>query len=407
MMRRTLLYIGVALICACAVFLDLQSGDSLRYKDEVDYSQLAHSILHRFEFFDETTGQLVIGRPPGYPAAIVLAYLVAERPLAAKLQNAVFLLLAVMALVTLTRRLEPRAAPLVPYLVLAYPLLLYASSVLYPQVAGCLLITLIALLVTREPLRMRDAVLAGLAYGVLILAIPYFILLLPFVCVFMILERAAIRWRALWPTVLMGCIAAMIVIPWTVRNYVQFHQFVPISTNNGRNLFIGNSPITTPNSGVAADVIPLCSAVHEGMTEYDYDAAMRRCATEWISQHPLDAAKLYAGKVLNNFNYRNEMATPGQATHWVEWVEFATYYPLLLLALVRLASARRYPLHRAEILIYMLYFINAPVAAVFFTRVRLRIPFDFMLIAVNAAFLARWWAARRSSAASTPAGVTA
>jgi hypothetical protein len=399
-MRQTLFYVGLALIGACAVFLDLRSGDSLHYKDEVDYSQLAHSILHRFEFFDETTGQLVIGRPPGYPAVIALAYLVAEHPLAAKLQNAVFLVLAVVALVMLTRRLEPRAAPLVPYLVLAYPLLLYASSVLYPQVAGCLLITLIMLLVTREPLRIRDAVLAGLAYGVLILAIPFFILLLPFVGVAMMLERATIRWRALWPTVLMGCIAAMVVIPWTARNYAQFHQFVPISTNNGRNLFIGNSPITTPNSGVAADVVPLCTGVHEGMTEYDYDAAMRQCAVEWISQHPMAAAKLYVGKVLNNFNYRNEMATPGQATQWHEWVEFATYYPLLLLSLVRLAWARRYPLHRAEVLIYLLYFVNALVGAVFFTRLRFRIPFDFMLIAVNAAFLARWWATRRARAAA-------
>src|SRR5262249_46950900 len=227
---------------------------------------------------------------------------------------ALFLLLAVLALVMLTRRIEPRATPVVPYLVMAYPLLLYASSVLYPQVLGCLLFTLIILLVTREPLRMRDTVLAGLLYGVLILAIPYFILLLPCVGLFMLIDRAGIRWRALWPTVVMGCIAASIVIPWTLRNYVQFHQFVPISTNNGRNLFIGNSPITTPNSGVAADVIPLCRAVHEGMTEYDYDAAMRDCAIDWITRHPLAAAQLYLGKVINNFNYRNDMATPGQTT---------------------------------------------------------------------------------------------
>src|SRR5262249_36331054 len=212
-----------------------------------------------------------------------------------------------------------------------------------------------------------------------ILAIPFFILLLPFIGLFMLIDRVGIRWRLLWPTVLLGCVAAAIVIPWTVRNYAQFHLFVPISTNNGRNLFIGNSPITTANSGVAADVIPLCSAVHEGMTEYDYDAAMRNCAVDWISRHPVDAARLYAGKVVNNFNYRNEMATPGQAADWHEWVEFATYYPLLLLALVRLAMARRYPLERVEALIYVLYVLNAFVMAVFFTRLRFRIPFDFLL----------------------------
>ena len=40
--------------------------------------------------------------------------------------------------------------------------------------------------------------------------------------------------------------------------------------------------------------------------------------------------------------------------------------------------------------------VNALVSAIFFTRLRFRIPFDFLLLAVNAAFVARCWAARRA-----------
>jgi hypothetical protein len=193
-------------------------------------------------------------------------------------------------------------------------------------------------------------------------------------------------------------------VPWTVRNYVQFKLFVPISTNNGSNLFIGNSPITTPNSGRTTDIVPLCKGAQVATTEYEFDGAMGKCARDWISRNPAAAAWLYVGKVVNYFNYRNEMATAVEGARWRDRVEFATYYPLLLIALVRLALARRAPLSRTEILIYLLYFANGLISAIYFTRLRLRIPFDFLLIAVSAAFVARcwssWWQERAAVARS-------
>ncbi len=396
---RLYLYAGLLVLIGCVVLLDLRSGDFLRYQDEQEYEEIARSILHHFSVADHT-GRLMMGRPPGYPAAIAAAYAVIEKPIVAKLENALFLALAVLALVMLTRRIEPRAGPLVPYLVLAYPLVAYAATLLYPQVAGCLLLTLVLLLVTEDRFTSRRAVAAGLAYGVLVLTIPYFVLLLPLVGAFLVLGRGGIRWSAFGPAVLMMCVAGAVVVPWTVRNYVQFKVFVPISTNNGSNLFIGNSPITTPNSGRTTDIVPLCKAAEVATTEYEFDGAMRKCAFDWISGNPAAAAWLYVGKVVNNFNYRNEMATAGEASSWRDWVMFATYYSLLLITLVRLAMWRRWPLTRSEKLIYLLYGVNALVSAIFFTRLRFRIPFDFLLIAVNAAFVARYWAARRVARAA-------
>jgi hypothetical protein len=400
---RPYLYTGLLLLIACVVFLDLRSADSLHYQDENDYEQIARSMVHHFSVADEN-GRLLMGRPPGYPAAIALVYAAIEKPVVAKLENALFLALAVLALIMLARRIEPRAGPLVPYFVLACPLVIYAATVLYPQVLGCLLFTLIVLLVTEDRFTSRRAIAAGLAYGALILAIPYFILLLPLVGAFLLLGRSGIRRPAFRPTVLMMCVAAAVVVPWTVRNYVQFKLFVPISTNNGSNLFIGNSPITTPNSGRTTDIVPLCKGAQAATTEYEFDGAMGKCARDWISKNPAAAAWLYVGKVVNYFNYRNEMATAVEGARWRDWVVFATYYPLMLIALVRLALARRAPLSRAEILIYLLYFANALISAIYFTRLRLRIPFDFLLIAVSAAFVARcwssWWQERAAGARS-------
>jgi hypothetical protein len=156
---RRYLYAGLWLLIACVVFLTLKSGNTLHYQDETEYQEIARHIADHFSVADDT-GQLRLGRPPGYPAAIAAVYTVIEQPVAAKLENNVFLALAVLALVLLARRIEPGAGQLVPYLILAYPLVVYAATLLYPQVAGCLLFTLIILLMTADRFTSRHAIAA-------------------------------------------------------------------------------------------------------------------------------------------------------------------------------------------------------------------------------------------------------
>jgi hypothetical protein len=138
----------------------------------------------------------------------------------------------------------------------------------------------------------------------------------------------------------------------------------------------------------------MCNHLRRHMSEADFDAAFKQCALDWITAHPGAAARLYVGKLVNYFNYRNEIATASAGGGWRDWLVFFTYYPLLALVVVRAACARRVPLARPEILILLLYFLNAAASAVFFTRLRFRIPFDFTLIAIEAAFVCRCWQAR-------------
>jgi hypothetical protein len=244
------------------------------------------------------------------------------------------------------------------------------------------------------------------------LAIPYFLMLLPVLAGAIALGRnaggnagtgaadAGARWGGLGRAAAFCVLAGLVVVPWTARNYLTFHEFIPISTNSGKNLFVGNSPLTTANSGRTTDIAPLCKRISPEMDEYQWDKAMGQCALDWMTQNPGAAAGLYAGKVLNYFNYRNEIATRGVVAPWRDWVMLLTYYPLLLLALGRAAMVRRYPLSRFETLVYVLYFVNAFVSAIYFTRIRFRIPFDFLLIAVVAAFVCRLWDARRATGTS-------
>jgi hypothetical protein len=375
----------------------------MRYSDEHDYHQLAVSLLHEHTFALEDATPTAY-RPPGYPVAIALAYLVAERPLLAKLENVLSLLAAGLALCTIASRIHAGAAPVTPFLLLAYPLLGYAASLLYPQVLGCLLLCATTLCLTSEPLSRLRSALAGAIYGYLILAIPSFVLILPIFSAYVLFRRDLTRLAGFGRALLFSSVAVLIVAPWTARNYFDFHTLIPVSANSGLNLFLGNSARTTANSGVIdADVISLCKRARADMNGIELDRALSLCATDWIRENPGSAAKLYAAKVVNYFNFRNELATKNASSSWSDWLLFATYYPLLSVAAVRLFVIRRFPLSNVEVLIYLLYLGNAFISAIYFTRIRFRIPFDFLLIAVVAGFIAtRWdlWRARSGKGAS-------
>jgi hypothetical protein len=254
-------------------------------------------------------------------------------------------------------------------------------------------------LVSCEKISMPVAAVAGLLCGFLCLSIPAFMLTVPILLVYVVFAGSDSLRNSLLRAALIGVVLVAMMLPWVVRNYVQFHSLIPVSTNSGVNLLLGNSPLTQPNIK-PEDISGLCPQARNPRDEVGYDRALTHCAVAWITQNPVSASRLYLAKVLNYFNYRNQLSTQSEMADWKNWVMFATYYPLLILAIARLAFIRRVRLSRIEVLLYALYFLNALTSAIFFTRVRFRIPFDLLLIVIDSAIVARlldYWRQRRHS----------
>ena len=102
-------------------------------------------------------------------------------------------------------------------------------------------------------------------------------------------ERASIK-----PAVWMVAAAIVIVAPWTVRNYVQLHQFVPIRDNLGVELYIANNDMARPSffenmpsflHRHPAASLDEARAVRE-MGEAAYSESRRAIAESWIRTHP-------------------------------------------------------------------------------------------------------------------------
>jgi hypothetical protein len=178
----------------------------------------------------------------------------------------------------------------------------------------------------------------------------------------------------------------LVVAPWTYRNYRVFNAFVPVSTNSGLNLFLGNSPGTTPGSGINVDR----SHLEEDpalLPELEQDRRYRELAVDWIRQNPGKALRLYLGKALHYFHFTNRLATASESGSTRDLIMLAGWAPLLLLFCARPFFSKRFPFTPFEQALWGLILTNVLLSAVFFTRIRFRLPFDVLMILANAVFL--------------------
>jgi hypothetical protein len=394
--------IGIALVFACALAIAISSGNSLRFLDEMDYNDLAESLLHHHAFNAENALP-TLARPPGYPFVLAAMYALVDSPLVAKLVNCLALLASTYLLMRLSERLCAFRTALVPFVVLCYPLFFYAASTLYPQTLGGLLLLGTIVLLSDKEAGVRTLIVAGVLFGVLCLMIPSFMYILPFLALYVMYQWRARPREMLLRAIVMFLLTGLTIAPWTTRNAVEFHAFVPVSANGGFNLAVGNSAFTPVNG--KGDVHRACPDV-SSPDEAERDSLLAACAVKWIRANPGPAFRLYVAKFFNYFNYRNELSTSTEQKAWQEWLVFATYYPLLGLAFVRLWFWRRYRFSSLEALLYVIYFANAALTAVFFTRLRFRIPFDLLLVAIDAAFVSWLLRSASSSWSQQPAGET-
>jgi hypothetical protein len=390
--RRTILA-ALLLVLVCSLAVAYLSGSVLRFYDEQDYNRLGDSLLHRhtFAFGDTRT----VFRPPGYSFVLAAVYALVDNPLAGKVFNCFALLGTSALLVRLSARLQPGRTALAPLAVVCYPLFLFAASTLYPQTLAGLLLIATLLLVAQEKLFCSLA--AGVTFAWLCLTVPSFLFILPLLLLYLMYQKRHDR-RQMWSQMaVLGLAAVLFIAPWTLRNKQLTGYVVLISANSGYNLAIGNSSFTPADGSALPNTLQACPWLQFNPNEAEADRDLSDCAKLWIRTHPAEALRLYAAKVVNYFNFRNEISTSSQQQKpWQGWLVAATYYPLLLLAIARLGFWRRYRMSLLEALLYVIYFGNACLAAVFFTRLRFRIPFDLLLIAIDAAFVA-WLMRKRSS----------
>lgn len=147
--------------------------------------------------------------------------------------------------------------------------------------------------------------------------------------------------------------------PWTIRNAYQLHAFVPVSTNGGINLYIGNNPGARGryryNKKLEAPLIEGLSGPRRGgPNEVIVDRRAAALAWNWASQHPSAAIALFPPKLKLLFigdgaalgYWSKRVPDPSQAaliTRVRSWNEhyYQAFLALGLLGLARIIWTRR------------------------------------------------------------------
>jgi 4-amino-4-deoxy-L-arabinose transferase-like glycosyltransferase len=224
-------------------YMELTPGYEIVH-DARDYDMHAASIASGDGFSKRLTGKPTAFRPPGYPYLLGGAYRVfgveravdADRIHVARRLGAVLGALGVALIGILGVQLLGRAAGLVAMALAAVyvPSILVTEAIMSEQL---FVVLLLAALVTaihqrRSAHPYAFALAAGLLAGLAVLTRANgLILLLPLALAVWAAPRRS--WRSAGPPAVLVAVALATVAPWTIRNAVELHAFVPVTTQLG------------------------------------------------------------------------------------------------------------------------------------------------------------------------------
>jgi len=111
---------------------------------------------------------------------------------------------------------------------------IHFSSLLVKDALACLVLSALVLVIARPFSKMRFSLLAGALYTYLIHIDPQYLLILPVFAVFILVAVSRYLSLNLQYFILFISFAAVLSLPWTIRNYAVYKQLIPVSLESNR-----------------------------------------------------------------------------------------------------------------------------------------------------------------------------
>lgn len=309
---RTTLWLIMAVAVVLRVAAAFYHGNTVEVlpgiHDQVSYHALAQRVIDGFGFsFAEMHWPITRpGEPTAHWSFLYTLYLAAVylicgvTPLAARLLQALIAgLLHPWLAYRLGRRIfGPTTGLWAAAITAGYLYFIYYAGALMTEtfyIVGILWCLDLALAIGQSGTggAARDWLLLGLALGVTLLLRQVFMLFVPFLLLWLLWQikpgKAQAWGRTIKNMALCGLVAACLILPWTVRNYVAFGKFVPLNTNSGYAFFWGNHPIYgTKFPGVLPDDGPTYQELIPGelwaLNEAELDSALLRLGIGFVRE---------------------------------------------------------------------------------------------------------------------------
>ena len=370
--------------------------------DELEYLHLGHSLatgqgLHYTSEADADLPNARYGRAPVYPAFIAALETTFGRENVVRNVRAAQALagaLAVWLLAALARRIAgARAGLITAWIAAVYPpLVLLSAFMLSESVYVVLAFGTVLLLSTvvdgdtgsATPSRSRRVGLAaGVLAGLAVLTRPAMLFFL------LIAAVALVARRRLALVAMLAAGSLLIVAPWTLRNFREYHRFVLVASEGGLTFWTGNHPLSPGEGDMAANPAikresQRLRAEHPSLTEEEMEPIYYREAFAAIGRNPV----WWSGLLIRKLFYAVVPLGPSYTLHsWRYRVASTVPYLLILpTGVAGLVQAWRRG-HTPRALLWLMASALL-VAIVFLPQERFRIPaIDPALIVGTAIFL--------------------
>ena len=341
--------IAAAGLAVRLVYVLVLSPD-LRGTGDSDYFYVLGGLIADGHGFSDSliyqrTGELVPTalHPPLFPLLLAAAAEVglnsyrAQRVVVCLVGAATIVLIGLLA-----RRIAgPRAGLIAAALAALYPMLITADgAVMSESLFGLLLAAamLAAYRLAEQPTTARAAVLGALI-ALAALARAEALLLLPLIVLPLALRP---REGALRRLVVAGLACVLVIAPWTIRNWVEFDRFVPVSNNSGTLLAGANCDRTYSGEEIGRWVIDCVAEAPSGpilRSEAISAGVFRRHGLEYARDHAAELPGVSAVRLLRTAS----LYQPGWHARHAEGRErtmtFAGFVAFWLLAPVAVAGA--------------------------------------------------------------------
>ena len=237
--------------------------------------------------------------------------------------------------------------------------------------------------------RARLGLELGLALGVAVLLRQVLLLFLPFLFAWLAWHAlAANRLRpALTATLLASTVMALLISPWTLRNYRAFGRFVLLNTNAGFAFFWANHPIhTTRFIPILSEEQPsyqsLIPPELRRLDEAALDRALLRIGLGFVAQDPLRYALLSLSRVGEYFKFWPSPQS-GMLSNVARVASFGLCLPLMLFGLA--LSVVRAPSNAATgpplvSLLWLFVAVYSAIHLLSWSLIRYRLPVDAVLV---------------------------
>ncbi len=372
--------------------------------DAADYSRIANSVADGNGFPDanllDTEGPSAL-RAPLYPLTLAAVYAVAgpNRFTLGRLVNAAIGTVMVALIGIIAAQLwSRRVAYVAMALAAVYPtLILYGSALLLEPLLVTLSLGAVAAALQhrRSPQGLRWPILAGVLLGLTVLTRELGLLLIP--AVVLLLWTKQPRWSraAVAAPIAFLLVGFVVVLPWTIRNTIEFNEFVPTTTGSGYGLAgtfneTAMSDGSHPGQWIEPNRDPEMADVildHPRSTEPELDSALRDAVIDEIREHPTYPLKAAVFGTQRLFDWDGgDYAYDVNATYlgyplWLTYLAVWSGWGMFALALIGafLPAARRAPfaLWLTPILLFVFIIFTLPASI----RYRASIEPYFVLLA--------------------------